>query len=328
MGYIGKVNYNGSTYKVASTLYGTCATAAATPNKVVTLTDFNALETGVTVKVKFTYANGVASPKLNINNTGDIAIMRYGSTAPSTSAATSWNAGSVVSFTYDGTYWQMNDWLNNNDDTTWNTRDYYLIRKAANAIYRYQLCLTQENSQLLAVNTTSNSTSQSKTGFTTLEFNPQGNIYWYATTASYSSGGSINSYNFYTKYYAADLRYSFNNFNSTAASSSFAAYDSLYLVATPISPTRATLYYGANGTTYTACVTKTLPTTEDGLIYIYLGQMIDSYRVELAQHKPVYIYRNGDLRIYGGVDAYWGTSALTPGTSTLKSNQIYFQYTV
>lgn len=38
--------------------------------------------------------------------------MRRGTTAPSTSAASSWNAGEVVSLTYDGTYWMLNDWNN------------------------------------------------------------------------------------------------------------------------------------------------------------------------------------------------------------------------
>lgn len=99
--------------------YGTCATAAATAAKVVVCEDFNSehLVTGATIRVKFTYANTVANPTLNVNGTGAIAIKRYGTTAPSTSAASSWNAGAVVSLTYDGTYWMLDDWLNNNDNT-------------------------------------------------------------------------------------------------------------------------------------------------------------------------------------------------------------------
>lgn len=116
MGTIAKVTAGGATHLVASTCYGTCATAAATAAKVATIQDSQAftLMTGVTVHIKFTYANGVANPTLNVNSTGAKKIYRYGTTAPSTSAATSWQAGSVVSFTYDGTYWQMNGWLNDN----------------------------------------------------------------------------------------------------------------------------------------------------------------------------------------------------------------------
>ena len=113
MGYVGKVTAGGSTHLVGSTLYGTCATAAATKAKVVTCSDFTTLITGVTIHVKFTYSNTVASPTLNVNSTGAKNIYRYGTTAPGVSVGASWNAGQVVSFTYDGSYWQMNDWLNN-----------------------------------------------------------------------------------------------------------------------------------------------------------------------------------------------------------------------
>ena len=116
--YIGQVALGGNNLPVASTLYGTCATAANTAAKVVTCANFDKLITGVTIYVKFTYSNSVANPTLNVNSTGAKVIYRYGTTAPSTSAATSWQAGSVVAFTYDGTYWQMVGWLNNNDMRT------------------------------------------------------------------------------------------------------------------------------------------------------------------------------------------------------------------
>ena len=116
--YIGQVALGGNNLPVASTLYGTCTTAAGTAAKVVTCDNFDKLITGVTIYVKFTYSNSVANPTLNVNSTGAKTIYRYGTTAPSTSAATSWQAGSVVAFTYDGTYWQMVGWLNNNDMRT------------------------------------------------------------------------------------------------------------------------------------------------------------------------------------------------------------------
>lgn len=99
--------------------FGSCATAAGTAAKTVTLDDSMAftLEKGASVFVKFQYANGVASPTLNVNGTGAKNIYRYGTTAPSTTAKTSWQAGSVVHLVYDGTYWQMVGWLN--DDTTY-----------------------------------------------------------------------------------------------------------------------------------------------------------------------------------------------------------------
>ncbi len=70
--------------------YGTCATAAATAKKESTIDGFpTTLTTGLRVNIKFTYANGVASPTLSINGGEAINIKRYGTTAPSTSAASS-----------------------------------------------------------------------------------------------------------------------------------------------------------------------------------------------------------------------------------------------
>lgn len=115
MSYVGKITAGGvSNAPIGSTLYGTCDTAGGTAAKVVTCADFDKLLTGVTIHVKFTNSNTVASPTLNVNSTGAKNIYKYGTTAPGTTAATSWQAGSVVSFTYDGSYWQMNDHL---DDT-------------------------------------------------------------------------------------------------------------------------------------------------------------------------------------------------------------------
>ena len=124
MAYIADANINGTTYKVGSSLYGTCDTAAATAAKVVTMAGFDTLTGGVTIHVKFTYANGVASPTLNVNSTGAKNIYKYGTTTPGTNADTSWPAGGIVSFTYDATAnsnaggWIMNDWNN-----TWSLSD-------------------------------------------------------------------------------------------------------------------------------------------------------------------------------------------------------------
>lgn len=106
MSYSGKFkDKNNNLHPVTSVLYGTCDTAASTAAKVVTCTDFDALMTGVTIRVKFTNANTAASPTVNINSTGAKSVYRFGSTAPVD--ANSWNAGEVVELVYDGTSFFM-----------------------------------------------------------------------------------------------------------------------------------------------------------------------------------------------------------------------------
>ena len=114
-GLIGKVTAGGGTHLITSTAYFTCATAAATAAKVAKAADtgLNSLTviTGMTIYVKFTNTNEVANPTLTLQTNGGTellaakSIMRYGITAPSTSAASSWKAGAVVALVYDGTNW-------------------------------------------------------------------------------------------------------------------------------------------------------------------------------------------------------------------------------
>lgn len=94
------------------TYYGTCSTAKATVQKEVTISNMPTLTTGLTVFVKFSNSNTAENPTLKINTLDPVAIKRYGTTAPSTSTASSWNAGTVIALTYDGTNFIMNDWIN------------------------------------------------------------------------------------------------------------------------------------------------------------------------------------------------------------------------
>lgn len=87
--------------------YGTCQTSYSNAAKVVTTGDSGfILTTGTKISVKFTYYNTAASPTLNVDNSGAIAIKKYGTTAVDTY---SWNSGAVIDFEYDGTNWIMID---------------------------------------------------------------------------------------------------------------------------------------------------------------------------------------------------------------------------
>ena len=93
--------------------YGVCSTAADTVAKTVTVEGNFTLKEGAMVAVKFTNANSIASPTLNVNGTGDIPIYRYGTTTASTSTTVSgWVAGAVQVFVYDGAGWIRDYWSN------------------------------------------------------------------------------------------------------------------------------------------------------------------------------------------------------------------------
>lgn len=96
--------------------YGECTTSYGTSVKQVVLKtgELTSLYPGSQVLVKFSYYNTASTTYLNVGETGSHLIKKYGSIAPGTSAEMSWNNGSVVLFVFDGTYWQMANWLNTN----------------------------------------------------------------------------------------------------------------------------------------------------------------------------------------------------------------------
>lgn len=113
-GYIGKVSIGENSYNVGSTMYGVCSTAAGTAEKTVEMTGFKLIQ-GATIHVKFTNTNTNSAATLNVNNEGPKAIKSYGTQGIGTTETTSWYAGAVVSLTYDGTNWVLNDYKYNAD---------------------------------------------------------------------------------------------------------------------------------------------------------------------------------------------------------------------
>lgn len=88
--------------------YGTCSTDGATVAKVVNDVDSGfLLETGATVRIKFTYKNTATNPTLNINGTGAKALKKNNNIA--ITSDNSWEANSIIILVYDGTNWVVLD---------------------------------------------------------------------------------------------------------------------------------------------------------------------------------------------------------------------------
>ena len=105
---ISKVNVSSAEHQiVGSPRYATCSTAAATVAKVATIADGSStftLEKGARICVKFTNANTVAAPTLNVGGTGAKAIYWHGAALDSSQY---WQASAVVDFVYNGNQWEL-----------------------------------------------------------------------------------------------------------------------------------------------------------------------------------------------------------------------------
>ena len=104
MAYIYKVKIDsGSEIPVASSLHGTSSTASATAAKAVTLSTFDAYQSGILLSVKFSNAQTAdAAITLNVNSKGAKNVYVNGS-ATSSSNPLHWGANATLLFLYDGT---------------------------------------------------------------------------------------------------------------------------------------------------------------------------------------------------------------------------------
>jgi len=91
---------------------GTSSTATGTAAKVVTCSDSTfALTNGTTITVTFSTANTADAPTLNVNSLGAKAIY-FDNAVTSSTNRFRWQAGSVITFQYNGTYWTVLNYEN------------------------------------------------------------------------------------------------------------------------------------------------------------------------------------------------------------------------
>ena len=88
-----------------TTWYGTCSTGASTAVKEVVCSGFT-LALGAIIVVSFSQGNTAATPKLNVNSTGDKSIYVGNGTPNATTNTLKWTADTWMLFVYDGAYFR------------------------------------------------------------------------------------------------------------------------------------------------------------------------------------------------------------------------------
>ena len=98
------------------------------------------------------------------------------------------------------------------------------------------------------------------------------------------AAGALTANNYLYDCCGVNLRY------STNCGTTLVAHKPVYLVGT----------IGNDGLFYldTPWWTQTEPTTEDGKVYIYLGDAFSTYEIRFVTHNPIYEYRDGAFRPY------------------------------
>lgn len=193
-------------------------------------------------------------------------------------------AGGTGRVTVSGGAFRVINYYADGNNYNW-VRPYYIYWKTKTALYRYQLLFTQNEQYLLPANAVNNSQATTKT-LTTESFDPFGDIYYYGSTTTVNADARIGDNTLYSMNGIIDLRYSFNT------GTTLTSQKGVYLVMVPQSDGKVKLH--------STPITQTLPTTEDGLVYKYLGQAYSNYGLQLVQEKPCYCFKNGALRPWTG----------------------------
>ncbi|HPR99529.1 MAG TPA: hypothetical protein PLU63_01750, partial [Candidatus Woesebacteria bacterium] len=282
------------------TIGATCATAAATVAKVVTIPNYT-LTPGDLLSVMFTAGNSAASPTLNINGTGakNIRLANTNVSAVNFTLA----ANSTVLMYYDGTYFQImgSQRLTDTDTNTYDRTYWGNNITAGAAIYDYKLLMQKADGKWYPL-TLQEGTGVTKT-ISTEEFTLNSPILFYATTTNIAANGALS--NVYSEYPVTQLSYTDNQAARTDRLP-------LYLKGTISTNGNFVL----DNSSYTSFITQSLPTSEDGFVYILLGQMYSTTAFRLFQYHPIYEYRNGKVQSY---DPSYGTFVLKSG-DTISGN--------
>ena len=275
--------------------YGECDSTSTNTAFTVTVPGIRELASGVCCLVRNGVVTSASGCTLNVNGLGAKPI--YSSMAEATAVTTGWNINYTMLFVYDasnthvsGGCWMMYYGI----DTNTNTIGYQLRTNSyslpmTSVVYRYRLLFTSaDHAHFVPAN---NSTSTNATANRTVcqdPIDPFGPIVYYGTTASVNQGSRPAVASLWQQYQVT-LGYSF----AKGSALQMATWKPVYLKCAPQSDGSAII-------DSTEPWVQTLPSTNDGKIYIFLGVAYSETALELNMLHPIYYHDGTAIRIWTG----------------------------
>lgn len=281
----GLINESGIAYgKVDATSTATVFTA--------TVVGVSELKDGTSVMLRNGVITSASGWTLNVNNLGAKPV--YSNMADATRETTTFNINYTILFIYDenrvdgGCWIYYRGYYSDANSVGYQLRTNSSKFKALDKGYRYRIWLEVSDGEFMPVNTSNstNATANRSAYMNTREFLIDGRVLYNAYNGTTDVNALLSATTMWQQY-AFTLGYSFNN---TGSALNLTVDAPLYMVAEPTSNGKARLH--------TPYYTQTLPSQEDGLIYIYLGQMYSATNIELAYEHRVYEYKNNGIREY------------------------------
>lgn len=301
--YAGSQSVGGAANKAVSLPIATVDSSSVSNAINATVDGITELRNGVFCYLRNNVVNTVGGFTLNVNGLG--AKYVYSSISDTAKISNQFSKTTSMLFIYnetriEGGCWDMFFGVDTDlNDTAYKFRAINAGRVAYNTIKANILILSKDSKYVIAVNE-SGSTGTNKT-LTTESFDPFGQIWNYSNgTIDIAPEGRVPNGYLWCQVGQHDARRSFN-----ISTNEFEISKDVYLVAVPQSDGTAKLH--------SSPITQTLPSTEDSLIYIYLGIANATYQFDLFLKHPIYYFKDGALRLWTNQ----GTTAQKLGNTTI-----------
>lgn len=257
-----------------------------------TVPGIDALFNGVCVWLTNGVVTSASGFTININGLGAKPV--YQSQAAATRSTTVFNINYTALLIYnenrvsDGCWDYVYGYDSNTNTIGYQVRTNSMSLPMKSIVYRYRLLFTSADGKGFVP--ANNSTSTNATTARTVcqdKIDPFGRIVYYGTTASVAAG-SRPSAAYLWQQYTFTIGYSFVV--------TLTEWKPVYLKCAPQTDGSAII-------DSTTPFVQTLPSTEDGKIYIFLGVAYSSTAMELTLEHPVYWYKDGAIRLYTNAPA-------------------------
>lgn len=277
--------------------YGECDSTSTSTAFTATVPGITMLTDGVCVMLKNGIVTSASGFTININGLGAKPVYSNMATGNDitptdpTRDTTIFNINYTMFLVYSSTIVSDGGWIcYRGYDANTNTIGYQLRtnstpRTAADKGYRYRLWFTSLDGQKWVPSNTSSSTNATSARTpNTRVIDPFGDIVYCATNGTIEANETLSATNSWSQY-TITFGYAFNNKGATLTLTNPAP---VYIKCTP----------QTGGGVVMNDYVQTLPSTEDGYVYLFIGMAYSETAVELFPNHPVYYYKDGAIRLW------------------------------
>ena len=289
--YAGSPTSGGNANMTNAILYGTVDGTSTSTAFTATVDGLTAYTDGTCVMLKNGVATSAAGFTIDVNGIGAKPV--YSNMAAATADTTIFNVNYTMLFVYDSTRVTGGCWVcyrgYNSDNNTigYQLRTNSTAMPAITRTRYYRLLFTSaDNTKWVPANTGYDNSATSKKTVNTNAIDPFGRIVYMTGTTNVPAGSNVGATVCWSRY-TLNLGYSFND-TTSALTMTYPA--PVYVKCTP----------QTNGSAVMVGTVQTLPSSNDGKIYIFLGMAYSETNIELFDVHPVYYHDGTGIRLWTG----------------------------